>query len=259
MASSLRNLLKSVIPPVITNLARAWRDRRVRFYGLDSLDENLSRYLPYDNGYFVELGANDGISQSNTLHFERYKNWKGILVEPIPHNYLRCLANRSTDTRIFCNACTSFDYQERFVEIAYSDLCSCPMNLESDVGDPLAHASQGRWLLEKTEKIFTFGAVATSLNALLVQAHAPSTIDLLSLDVEGAEIEVLKGIDHQRFRFKYLCIESRNIEKLAHYLVSVGYVLEEKLSGRDYLFASQASIRRTDHLESGRQSVQHGA
>jgi len=133
------------------------------------------------------------------------------------------------------------------------------VNLESDVGDPIAHASKGRWLLEKTEKIFTFGAVATSLNALLIQARAPSTIDLLSLDVEGAEIEVLKGIHHQRFRFKYLCIESRNIEKLAHYLASVGYALEEKLRCCDYLFASQASICRTDHLESGRQSIQHGA
>jgi hypothetical protein len=72
-----------------------------------------------------------------------------------------------------------------------------------------------------------------------------------SLDVEGAEIEVLKGIDHSRFRFSYLCIECRNIERLSSYLKSVGYVLKEKLTHHDYLFAGSG-----EHAESQRRRRQ---
>ena len=61
-------------------------------------------------------------------------------------------------------------------------------------------------------------------------------MDFLSLDVEGAEVEVLKGLNHKQFRFKYLCIESRNLNKLTKYLSENDYVFVEKLSIHDYLF-----------------------
>ena len=63
-------------------------------------------------------------------------------------------------------------------------------------------------------------------------------IDLLVLDVEGAEIEVLEGIDHRMFKFKYMCIESRNAQRLFEYLNPLGYVLKEKLTEQDYLYSA---------------------
>ncbi len=58
----------------------------------------------------------------------------------------------------------------------------------------------------------------------------------MSLDVEGAEIEVLKGIDHNQFRFSYLCIECRDLPKLSKYLDQFDYELIEQLSAHDFLF-----------------------
>lgn len=81
-----------------------------------------------------------------------------------------------------------------------------------------------------------FDAIAVTLNQILITSNAPQNIDLLSLDEEDAEIEVLKGLNHTQFRFKYLCIECRNIEKLEKFLSDYGYVLEEKLTQHDYLF-----------------------
>lgn len=208
-----------------------------KYFGLNGLDQKLEKWLDYDNGYFVEIGANDGISQSNTCYFERHRNWKGLLVEPVPHNYLSCKKHRSSANRVFCHACVSFDYCDKFVEIIYSNLMSTPKGVESDISDPFHHAESGKRFMRSTDENFVFGAPAATLNSLLKKAGAPKRIDLLSLDVEGGEIEVLKGIDHKEFRFKYLCIENRSPEKLIGYLESQDYAFLEKLSKHDYLFS----------------------
>ena len=208
-----------------------------QYFGLNNLDQKLEKYLNYDDGFFVELGANNGVHQSNTLYYEKFRNWRGVLIEPTLHNFLQCKANRSTNSRVYCNACTSFEYKEKFVEIIYSNLMSIPKGLESDIVDPDAHAKEGKQFLHPLEENISFGAVAKPLNEILHDAKAPKLIDFLSLDVEGAEIEVLKGLNHDEFKFKFMCIECRSIDKLSDYLTPKGYKLVDKLSHWDYVFA----------------------
>lgn len=201
------------------------------------MDEKLEKYLNYEGGFFVELGANNGVQQSNTLYYEKYKNWRGVLVEPIMHLFFQCRANRAIGTKIYCYACTSFDYKEKFVEIIYSNLMSISMGLESDIPDPAAHAREGKECgLHPAEDNVLFGALAKPLNEILLEADAPKLIDFLSLDVEGAEIEVLKGVNHDQFKFKYMCIESRSLASLLEYLTPRGYEMIDKLSQWDYVF-----------------------
>ncbi len=203
---------------------------------MNQLEAQLEKYMNYDGGYFVELGANDGRFASNTLYFEKYRNWTGILVEPIPHKYLECLKNRAPSTKSFCNACVSFDYGEKFVELLYSNSMTVSANIPNDLGDVSAHAELGRQFLPRHENVFAFGAHASTLNRLLNLGGAPHEIDLLSLDVEGIEIEILKGIDHEKYKFKFLCVESRSIDSLTEYLEPLGYSLTQKLTHHDYLF-----------------------
>lgn len=208
-----------------------------KYFSLNQLDRKLEKYVDYDDGYFVELGANDGVTQSNSLYFEKHRNWRGLLVEPAPQNFLKCRQNRSSRDSIYCAACVSFDYDQEFVRIAYSNLMSTAVSMESDIQDPRAHAKLGDQFLGNGETVFEFGAVARTLNSLLLDARAPKLIDFLSLDVEGAELEVLKGVDHQVFRFKYILVECRDFPRLNAYLENQDYRFAEKLSGQDYLFA----------------------
>lgn len=90
------------------------------------------------------------------------------------------------------------------------------------------------------EKTFTFGALAEPLNNILRESNAPKLVDFLSLDVEGVELEVLKGIDHNEFRFKYMLIECRGIERLKEYLDGVNYGLIDQFSQHDYLFQNRS-------------------
>jgi len=137
---------------------------------------------------------------------------------------------------VFCNACVSFEHQEKFVELIYANLMTCSPTLESDNEHLRMHLEKAKDYLSAAEHQFSFGAAAKTLNSILAECDAPNHIDLLSLDVEGAEIEVLKGIDHLRYRFKYLCIEVRDYKKINDYLSQKNYFFLKQLSDRDYLF-----------------------
>lgn len=209
------------------------------YFGLDGLDQRLESYLNYDNGFFVELGANDGVRQSNTLYFEKYRGWSGVLIEPIPHRYMECLENRGEKNTIFCNACVPFDYDQKYVDMLFIDLMSVSENLSLDIGDVEEHVRRGESFLQRTERTVRFGAVAATLNHLLHGAGAPKTIDLLSLDVEGAELDVLRGIDLEVYEFNYMLIESRAPTPLVSFLNQHNYEVVDMLSKHDYLFSRQ--------------------
>jgi hypothetical protein len=98
MIKKIKFFIKDCIPPFLLRLYR--EIKTPKYHGQFDLDKIMEKYLNYENGYFVELGANDGLRISNTLYFEKYKNWKGILVECIYHKYLLCLKNRSK-SRVF--------------------------------------------------------------------------------------------------------------------------------------------------------------
>jgi FkbM family methyltransferase len=236
----LGKLIETMMFKNIANFFRTKPPKKC-YYGLDGLDKKLEEYINYDNGFFVELGANDGVSQSNTLYFEKFRNWRGVLIEPTPHNYLKCIQNRSKETKVLCSACVAFDYSEKFVEIVFSNLMSTPKGLESDIPNTAQHAREGLQFLDSGHVNFSFGAIARTLNSALIESGAPRLIDVLSLDVEGAEIEVLKGVDHNEFRFKFICIECRNEEKIIYYMNQIGYAFVTKISHHDLLFRNTKS------------------
>ena len=57
------------------------------------------------------------------------------------------------------------------------------------------------------------------------------------LDVEGNELQVLQGVDHSRFRFRFLLTECRSLPRMTRYLEDHGYRYVEPLSSHDHLFA----------------------
>lgn len=236
------SLIKNLAPPILWRVLSDAKLHAKRSHAANALDLKIERYLNYHNGYYVELGAADGIGFSNTLLFELHKGWSGLLVEASPNNFLKCVDNRSAQNAFFCNACVSFDYREKFVEMIYAHYMSVAVDIESDIENPEAHAADGaRYLATEKERTFRYGALARPLNDLLIEAKSPALIDFISLDVEGTEIEVLKGIDHSAFKFKLMCIETRSVDELTEYLRGHGYRYQEQVSHHDHIFLSNSA------------------
>lgn len=207
-----------------------------KYWGLGNLDKKLISVIGDSPGYFVELGANDGISQSNTKHLEMFHGWRGVLIEPYPGNFEKLRKTRSSSSHFENAACVSFEFPKDEMELTYSNLMTTPMEGSSDVVDRKLHAESGRKWLRGRETVKTFLAKARTLTSILMEAKAPPVIELLSLDVEGGEIEVLKGVDHAKYRFKWILVESRDGKRISEYLEAQGYSFHTKLTGHDYLF-----------------------
>lgn len=155
------------------------------------LDFKLNELINKENGFFIELGAYNGIDQSNTAFFEFYKNWTGILIEPSYDEYIKCVNNRKNSIVLNC-ASVSNDYNNEFIE---GDFNNGPM---SSINGSRVNG-----------KIIT-KIKARTLESILDEYSNNKGIDLLSLDVEGYELNVLKGLNLKKYRPTYLLIEIYN-------------------------------------------------
>lgn len=206
-----------------------------KYFGLNDLDRKIEEYISKDTGTFVEVGAFDGINQSNTLHFER-KGWRGILIEPVPRNFANCQANRPL-ARVVNAACVARDYSR-------NEVVMCDVGLMSVVQGARGNMQEEQEWIRRGESVqgitsLPCNAPARTLSAIL-EAEGVTKIDLLSIDVEGYESEVLEGLDFSRFRPEYVVIEDSGTSDLEQILRTAGYelvaVLERRAYTRDLLF-----------------------
>ena len=79
-----------------------------------------------------------------------------------------------------------------------------------------------------------------TVNQLLNSISAPKIINFFSLDVEGAELEVLDGFDFTEYRIQYLLIEARDFNKTNDYLVKMGYIHIDSIDKSNFLFSHKS-------------------
>lgn len=206
-------------------------------FGLNGLDLKMVSSINLAPSYYIEIGANNGVSQSNTLVLELFYGWRGLLIEPTETAFQQLQRNRSKRRNFLLrSACVSSAFSHSTVDIVYSNLMSVAVGLESDVKDPFSHAEKGKQFLLPEQEIRVESVPAMTLTRALETAKAPDKIGLLSLDVEGAEIEVLKGVDFDKYQIDWILVECREIHAMTEFLSQRGYTLTRQLSSHDYLF-----------------------
>ena len=197
-----------------------WAGRQPRFpveftsqYGEDIVAWDL--FGGRTEGFFIEAGAFDGYHYSVTYPFEAV-GWTGLLVEAIPESYARC-AQLRTGSRVIHAALSN-----------NSASGETEFNVTADAfGGMLSHLpGRGYSSLAPDAPTRRVRVPVTNLNTLL--ADHKGEIDLVVLDVEGAEPDALDGFDLSRFRPKILLIESGDDP-----------AIRERVDRHPYLFAGK--------------------
>jgi len=209
------------------------------FTGLDDLDRKLLPHIgDIADGIFIEAGANDGINQSNTWHLERRLGWRGLLIEPVPE--IADLCRRFRTSQVECTALGDFEQEGSTVTMHFGGLMTAAEDAEASHmrgGDAQSHAQIGiGW---SGGQSYSFESRVAALSTLIDRAHLPK-VDLLSLDVEGFEVNVLNGIDFARHPIRYILVETSNIDAVRAVL-DAHYELVEQPSHHDYLFRHRAA------------------
>lgn len=176
------------------------------------------------HGYFVDIGAHDGLYLSNTYILERRYNWNGICVEANPETYAHLRQNRRTNC---INAC--LDSTERLVDFAKRGVMGGIVSPNTDNKETAAHEI----VQLKTQ----------TLESLLQTANAPHEIDYLSIDIEGAEESVLGTFNFNDYQFNCITIE-RPVEILRVRLKDNGYVLIKEIPNLDCFYVHESFLHR---------------
>jgi FkbM family methyltransferase len=157
-------------------------------------------------GYFVEVGANEPRLRSQTWHLEQ-AGWNGILVEPQPDlvNELRAMRT----ARVFAVACSGPEDRGR--------------TLPFHVAGPLSSLDRTA-MAPGTRPEKVIDVPVRTLDDILEEAQAPVGFDFLSIDVEGHEVEVLRGMSLARWQPRLVMLEDHVADLTSHRLMtSAGY------------------------------------
>jgi FkbM family methyltransferase len=159
-------------------------------------------------GFFVDVGANDPHEESQTWHLER-RGWNGILIEPQPNLAIRLRETRKA--QVFGVACSSPANSGRAMPFYVAGSNSA---LDRD---RMAPGSALEAVIEVPIR---------TLDEVLIEAKAPAGLDFLSIDVEGHEIDVLRGFDFARWRPRLILLEDHVGSLAKHrFLRAAGYRL----------------------------------
>ncbi len=170
------------------------------------------------DGVFLEAGANDPKTQSQTYLLEK-RGWTGILVEAVPECCEKLSAERP-NSRVFQNALGSPE-QRGILRL------SIPNGISE-----LATAIKEGKRVGAADRVIE--AVLMTLTEILDAAGA-ARLDYLSLDLEGMELEALRGLDFGRFRPDVVIVEDRLDNLSRHrFMKGVGYKLVRRNGSNDW-------------------------
>jgi FkbM family methyltransferase len=215
--------------------AEARGDERWSRPALYGLDRKLEAHLPA-HGFFIEAGAHDGYTQSNTYHLERFGGWTGLLVEAVPELW-RAACRERPGSRVVNCALVEPERSGEPVTVRFAGLTSLVAGARGD-----HHADED--YLDRTTDLpfmpprYDVEVPGRTLSELLDEMGSPE-VDFASLDLEGYEPEALAGLDLDRHAPRFILVEVQDDVGLARVegRLAGRYRQVERLTPMDVLFA----------------------
>ncbi len=193
-------------------------------------------FWDYKSGVFVDIGAHDGITLSNSYFFEQELGWTGICIEPIPEIFDQLVANRKCRCIQGCIANYSGDGQ--FLRVV-----SPPgtYNIELLSGlekyyHPLHFQRLNYELSRHGGSVQSIKVKCYLLNDVLKQNNI-THVNFLSIDTEGGEFEILSSIDFSQVQIDVITVEDNyNDSRFLPFLKEKGFCFVQRIGEQDLVF-----------------------
>ena len=155
------------------------------------------------NGFFIEIGAFDGIEGSNCCYFEKYESWEGVAIEASPLQFQKLQKNRKCK---MINAVIGPEEKEvEFCEITegFTQMSGINNSSYKDSMDRIQKKSNSKINIIKTKSTPFENIISSN-----------KIIDFISIDIEGNEKDVINSIDFNKYEIKVILLENNIPQKL---------------------------------------------
>ena len=202
------------------------KDVSVTGVPLDPEMQMVAAFFGDSKGYFVEVGANEPRVRSQTWHLEQ-AGWTGILIEPQPDLARELRAMRMA--KVFAVACSGPEHDGGTLPLHIAGPLS---SLDRSGMAPGANPEQ------------VIQVPIRTLDSVLTEAKTPERFDFLSIDVEGHEIEVLRGFDIARWQPRLILLEDHVADLSKHrYLANAGYRIVRRYENNGWYVPKDSPVR----------------
>lgn len=201
------------------------------FYSQNGQDRFLYEnfFKDFQNGSFIEIGALDGVKFSNSLFFENM-GWKTVLCEANPKQKNNLLTNRNKESCLVINKAVIPETENKevveflsFTENTWGQgLSGIYENYDSSHLNRIRSELQSKKIPVEPSLV---NVKTIKINSLLHKAEKhlkTNHFDVITVDVEGAEIEIIKTIEFEKFNFNFIVFED-NYHKDDGFLLSKGF------------------------------------
>ena len=222
MINRFRNLLYKIknfkVQYIEIKQSELQKDNYMSQYGQDKFIAEHFNFLK--NGVFIDIGANDGKTLSNTYFLEKELSWSGLAVEPSPKVFKRLKVNRNC---ILLNACISDESgTAEFLELSgHTEMLS-----------GLVDKYHQKHLKRIDDEINEFSGEKNYIQVPcyrledIMKEYKLNKIDYLNIDIEGGEFDLLRSINFDNIEIDVIGVENNYKEdKIKNYLHGYGYSL----------------------------------
>ena len=168
--------------------------------------------------FYVDIGANDGLSSSNTAYCDLNMGWSGLCIEPHPKAFSELLKNRPNAINL--NICISDeDGEVDFCVVnGYAEMLSgIKKHYHPDHEERINSEIKNHGGSKEIIKI-----ISKPLNKVLFENNLKK-VDYLSIDTEGCEMEIIKSINFDLFDIRVISTENTSKSDIKSFLESKGF------------------------------------
>ena len=202
-----------------------WNERYSSQAGQDKIIKDIF-FNNKRNGFFVEIGAYDGIDGSNCYHFERYLNWDGIAIEPSNIQFEKLQKNRR---------CKLMNYavSEESKEVEFIDVIE-GLTQMSGINNSFFERNKNIILNNRESKTRSINIKTITFDQVVPKN---TKIDYLSIDIEGGEMALVNSINYNDYDIKVITVENNvpETQNFKNFFESKNFLYFDRV-GQDEIF-----------------------